>query len=73
MLRYVFGITLLALGIIVIRALSNGKILRKHQYAFWIIVIMNEEMPAYYEGQKSFDEVCFIIGNRVNLMLSERG
>ena len=38
MLRYVFGITLLALGIIVIRALSNGKILRKHQYAFWIII-----------------------------------
>ena len=38
-----------------------------------ILVIMNEEMPAYYEGQKSFDEVCFIIGNRVNLMLSERG
>ena len=38
-----------------------------------ILVIMNEEMPAYYEGQKSFDEVCFIIGNMVNPMLSERG
>jgi len=38
-----------------------------------IIVIMNEEMPAYFEGQKSFDEVTKIISNRVNLMLSEQG
>ena len=38
-----------------------------------ILVIMNEEMPAYFEGQKSFDEVCRVIENRVNLMLSERG
>ena len=34
---------------------------------------MNEEMPAYYNGQKSFDEVIKIIENRVNLMLSEQG
>ena len=38
-----------------------------------IIVIMNEEMPAYYTGQKSLDEVTKIIENRVNLMLAERG
>ena len=38
-----------------------------------ILVIMNEEMPAYFEGQKTFDEVCRVIENRVNLMLSERG
>ena len=38
-----------------------------------VLVIMNEEMPAYFEGQKSLDEVCAIIENRVNLMLSERG
>ena len=38
-----------------------------------VLVIMNEEMPAYVEGQKSLDEVCAIIENRVNLMLSERG
>ena len=38
MLHYIIGITFLTLGIILIRALSNGKILRKHQYAFWIVV-----------------------------------
>ncbi|MCR4730580.1 MAG: ABC transporter substrate-binding protein [Saccharofermentans sp.] len=38
-----------------------------------IIVIMNEEMPAYFTGQKSLDEVMKIIENRVNLMLSEQG
>lgn len=38
-----------------------------------VLVIMNEEMPAYFEGQKSFDEVRAIIENRVNLMLAERG
>jgi len=37
-----------------------------------IMVIMNEEMPAYFEGQKSLDDVIKIIENRVNLMLSER-
>lgn len=38
-----------------------------------VLVIMNEEMPAYFEGQKSLDEVCAVIENRVNLMLAERG
>ena len=38
-----------------------------------IITIMNEEMPAYFEGQKNFDEVIKIIENRVNLMIAERG
>ena len=71
MLRYIIGISILTIGIIIVRALSNGKVLRKHQYAFWIIVIMNEEMPAYYSGQKSLDDVIAIIENRVNLMLSE--
>ena len=37
-----------------------------------VIVIMNEEMPAYFEGQKSLDDVIGIIENRVNLMLNER-
>lgn len=37
-----------------------------------VIVIMNEEMPAYFEGQKSLDDVIGIIENRVNLMLKER-
>ena len=38
MLRYIIGISLLSLGIIIVRTLSNGKVLRKHQYAFWIAV-----------------------------------
>ena len=38
MLRYIIGISILTLGIIAIRALSNGKVLRKHQYAFWIVI-----------------------------------
>ena len=38
-----------------------------------LIVIMNEEMPAYYSGQKSLEEVIKVIENRVNLMLSEQG
>ena len=38
MLRYIIGISILSLGMIIIRALSNGKIRRKHQYAFWIVI-----------------------------------
>lgn len=38
MLRYIIGITLITIGIIIVRALSNGKVLKKHQYAFWIVI-----------------------------------
>ena len=38
MLRYIIGITLITIGIIIVRALSNGKVLEKHQYAFWIVI-----------------------------------
>ena len=38
MLRYIIGISILTIGIIIVRALSNGKVLRKHQYAFWIVI-----------------------------------
>ena len=38
MLRYIIGITLITAGLILIRALSNGKILKKHQYALWLII-----------------------------------
>ena len=38
MLRYIIGISILTLGIIIIRALSNGKVLRKIQYTFWIVI-----------------------------------
>lgn len=37
-MRYIIGISVLTLGIIIVRALSNGKVLRKYQYAFWIAI-----------------------------------
>ena len=37
-----------------------------------ILVIVNEEMPAYFQGDKSLDEVISILENRINLMLTER-
>ncbi|MBR3143167.1 MAG: extracellular solute-binding protein [Clostridiales bacterium] len=38
MLRYIIGITLITIGIIIVRAQSNGKVLKKHQYAFWLAI-----------------------------------
>ena len=38
MLRYIIGVSLITIGIIVVRALSNGKVLKKHHYAFWIAI-----------------------------------
>ena len=38
-----------------------------------ISVIIKEEMPAYFSGQKTIDEVIDIIENRVQLFLNERG
>lgn len=38
MLRYIIGISLITIGIIIVRALSNGRVLKKHQYAFWLVI-----------------------------------
>ena len=38
-----------------------------------IAIIIKEEMPAYFAGQKSFDDVVGIIENRVKIFLNERG
>ena len=38
-----------------------------------IALIIDEEMPAYFTGQKSLDEVIKIIENRAQTMLDERG
>ena len=38
MLRYIIGITLITIGIITVRAIANGKILKKHQYAIWLLI-----------------------------------
>ena len=37
-----------------------------------VIVIVNEELPAFFEGQKSLDEVVSVVENRLNLMLKEK-
>ena len=38
MLRYIIGISFLAVVIILLRRLIEGKILKKHQYAIWLII-----------------------------------
>ncbi len=38
MLRYVIGITFITAVIIIIRALTNGKVLKKYQYAMWLLI-----------------------------------
>ena len=37
-----------------------------------ISLIIYEEVPAYFEGQKSFEEVCATINNRAQTVLDER-
>ena len=38
-----------------------------------IMIIVKEEIPAYFSGQKSLDEVIPIINNRVSTFVNERG
>lgn len=38
MLRYIIGISVLAVLIMIIRKLSDGNILKKHQYALWLLI-----------------------------------
>lgn len=38
-----------------------------------VSIIIREEMPAYFTGQKSFDDVIKIINNRVTTYINERG
>lgn len=40
---------------------------------YTITMIISEEMPAYFEGQKSLDEVINSINNRVGVLVAERG
>jgi len=39
---------------------------------YTITMIISEEMPSYFEGQKSLDEVINVINNRVGTMVAER-
>lgn len=43
-----------------------------YRYDPAVLVIMREEMPAYFKGQKSLDQVIVIINSRVKTYLSER-
>ena len=38
MLRYIIGISLIAILIMIVRAISDGKIQRRHQYALWLFI-----------------------------------
>lgn len=38
MLRYIIGVTLIASAIMLIRRLANGRMLRRHQYAIWLLI-----------------------------------
>lgn len=51
--------------------ISNGTFYYSTDYS--IRIIIDEEMPSYFDGQKSLDEVIKIIEIRVNLMIAERG
>lgn len=59
MLRYIIGISLISIGVIFIRALASGKILKKHQYAMWLIIplcmillpFVKINIPAVFENE----------------------
>ena len=38
-----------------------------------VLVILDEEIQPYLEGQKSLDEVIDVAENRIILMIDERG
>ena len=62
MVRYVIGITFITVVIMIIRALTNGKVLKKHQYAFWLIIplymilvpFIKIDVPGAYELKSMF-------------------
>lgn len=38
MLRYIIGVSLIAAAIMLIRRLAGGRMLRRHQYALWLLI-----------------------------------
>ena len=38
MLRYIIGVTLIAAAIMLIRRLADGRMLKRHQYAIWLLI-----------------------------------
>ena len=61
MLRYIIGISIITLGIIIIRALSNGKVLHKHQYAFWIAIPLYMILMPFVKIDVPAEEIWNII------------
>lgn len=54
-----------------IRALVNN-VSDKFQYHTKIQTIIDEEVSAYFKGQKNIEDVCAIIQSRVQLYLDEQ-
>ena len=50
--------------------ISNGTFYYSTDYS--IRIIIDEEMPSYFEGQKTLNDVIVVINSRVNYMFSER-
>ena len=38
MLRYIIGVSLIAVAIMIIRRLASGRMLKRHQYAIWLLI-----------------------------------
>ena len=38
MLRYIIGVTLIAAAIMLVRRLAEGRMLKRHQYAIWLLI-----------------------------------
>lgn len=38
MLRYIIGVTLIAAAIMLVRRLADGRMLKRHQYAIWLLI-----------------------------------
>ena len=38
MFRYIIGVTLIAAAIMLIRRLADGRMLKRHQYAIWLLI-----------------------------------
>lgn len=65
MLRYIIGVSVLAAAIMIVRKLADGKILKKHQYAIWLLI------PVYMI-LSPFISIYVPSVNDINLAMSDR-
>lgn len=54
----------------IIRALIDGSVIIRRNVSPLVSIVM-DEVPAYFTGQKTVNEVTDIIENRVNIYLNE--